>query len=80
MFRPQHQGFSDECFGLAARSEATSRASARLSNRSLIKTKLAFALVGQDKRPRPRRLSWQASLQKYFGVDPLIDSHGQFVG
>jgi hypothetical protein len=36
-----------------------------------------FALVGQDKRPRPRRLTWQASLQKYFRVDPLIDSHGQ---
>jgi hypothetical protein len=36
-----------------------------------------FALVGQDKRPRPKRLSWQSSLRKYFGVDPLIDSHGQ---
>src|SRR5438132_8956548 len=36
-----------------------------------------FALVGQVKRPRPKRMSWQASLRKYFGVDPLIDSHGQ---
>jgi hypothetical protein len=36
-----------------------------------------FALVGQDKRPRPKRLSWQDSLRKYFGVDPLIDSRGQ---
>ena len=36
-----------------------------------------FALVGQEKRPRPKRLSWQTSLRKYFGVDPLIDSHGQ---
>ena len=36
-----------------------------------------FALVGQDKCPRPRRLSWQASLRKYFGVDTFIDNHGQ---
>ena len=36
-----------------------------------------FALVGQHKRPRPKRLSWPASLRKYFEVDPLIDSHGQ---
>jgi len=36
-----------------------------------------FTLVGQNKRPRPRRLSWRASRQKYFGVDPLIDSHGE---
>ena len=35
-----------------------------------------FALVGQVKRPRPKRLSWQTSLRKYFGEDPLIDSHG----
>jgi len=36
-----------------------------------------FALLGQEKRPRPRRLSWQNSLRKYFGVDPLVDSCGQ---
>jgi len=36
-----------------------------------------FVLLDQDKRPRPKRLSWQASLRRYFGVDPLVDSHGQ---
>lgn len=36
-----------------------------------------FALVGKDQRPRPKRMRWQASLRKYFGVDPLIDSRGQ---
>jgi hypothetical protein len=49
-----------------------------LSPRARNRTSAAvFALVGQDRRPRPNRLSWQASLRKYFGVDPLIDSHGQ---
>ncbi len=36
-----------------------------------------FVLLGKDMRPRPRRMSWPASLRKYFGVDPLIDSRGQ---
>ena len=36
-----------------------------------------FALLGQNKRPRPQRLSWRNSLRKYFGVDPLVDSCGQ---
>jgi hypothetical protein len=36
-----------------------------------------FALLGQNKRPRPQRLSWRDSLRKYFGVDPLVDSRGQ---
>jgi hypothetical protein len=36
-----------------------------------------FVLIGQVQRPRPQRMSWRTSLQKYFGVDPLIDSHGQ---
>jgi hypothetical protein len=36
-----------------------------------------FALLGQEKRPRPRRLSWAASLQREFGRDPLVDSKGQ---
>ena len=42
-----------------------------------------FALLGQEKRPRPRRLSWANSLRKNFGVDPLVDSGGrsmQWVG
>lgn len=36
-----------------------------------------FALLGQQKRPRPRRLSWAYSLRRDFGVDPLIDRRGQ---
>lgn len=36
-----------------------------------------FVLLGQNKRPRPPRLSWADSLRRYFGVDPLIDSVGQ---
>ena len=33
-----------------------------------------FALLGQEKRSRPPRLSWANSLRKRFGVDPLVDS------
>lgn len=36
-----------------------------------------FALIRQKKRPRPERLSWQNSLIKNFGRDPLLDSLGQ---
>jgi hypothetical protein len=36
-----------------------------------------FLLLGQEQQPRPQRLSWRASLLKYFGVDPMIDSFGQ---
>ncbi len=36
-----------------------------------------FLLLGQEKRPRPRRLSWAFSLRRDFGVDPLIDHRGQ---
>jgi hypothetical protein len=36
-----------------------------------------FALLGQCVKTRPPRLSWQDSLKKYFGVDPLVDSVGQ---
>src|ERR1039457_3495696 len=36
-----------------------------------------FLLLGQEKRPRPRRLSWAFSLRRDFGVDPLIDQRGQ---
>jgi len=36
-----------------------------------------FVLLKQQKRSRPRRLSWRRSLQKYFGRDPLVDSYGQ---
>ena len=36
----------------------------------------AFVLLGQQKRPRPRRLGWAGSLQNCFGVNPLIDNSG----
>jgi hypothetical protein len=36
-----------------------------------------FLLLKQEQSPCPRRLSWRASLRKYFGVDPLLDSTGQ---
>jgi hypothetical protein len=36
-----------------------------------------FLLLGQQKRPRPQRLSWRNSLRKHFGIDPLVDSGGQ---
>lgn len=36
-----------------------------------------FLLPDQEKRPRPKRLSWRNSLWKYFRVDPLVDSGGQ---
>ncbi len=34
-------------------------------------------LLGETRRPRPQRLSWRSSILKYFGRDPMIDSHGQ---
>jgi hypothetical protein len=46
----------------------------RTKNRTLA---AVLTLLGQTKRPRPKRLSWRDSLQKYFSVDPLIDSQGQ---
>ena len=36
-----------------------------------------FALLRQEKRPRPRRLSWAASVWKDFRVNPLVDGRGQ---
>jgi hypothetical protein len=35
-----------------------------------------LSLVGETRRARPQRLSWRNSILKYFGYDPLIDSHG----
>jgi Putative transposase/Transposase zinc-binding domain len=49
-----------------------------LSPRSKARTSTAiFALLGQRKRSRPRRLGWAFSLRRDFGVDPLIDRRGQ---
>ena len=36
-----------------------------------------FALLGQKRLGKPRRLNWAASLRKYFGVDPLVDRKGE---
>ena len=36
-----------------------------------------FALLGQERLGKPRRLRWAASLKKSFGVDPLLDREGQ---
>jgi len=36
-----------------------------------------FALLGQQKRPRPRRLGWAFLLQRGFGRNPLIDRRGK---
>ena len=36
-----------------------------------------FALAGQERPRKPRRLRWSTSLQKCFGVDPLVDRNGQ---
>jgi len=49
-----------------------------LAPRSKALTSAAFfTLLGQEKRPRPQRLSWRNSLRKYFGIDPLSDRHGE---
>jgi hypothetical protein len=44
------------------------RASAELAS--------VFFLLGQQQRPPVRRLNWAASIEKSFGIDPLIDSRG----
>src|SRR5271165_675607 len=36
-----------------------------------------FLLLGQQRRPRPRRLGWAYSICIHFGIDPLTDSHCQ---
>ena len=38
---------------------------------------IVFALLGQKRRGKPWRLSWAASLRKYFRVDPLVDRKGE---
>jgi hypothetical protein len=35
-----------------------------------------FALLGLEKRPKPPREPWAASLWKHFGIDPLINKFG----
>ena len=49
-----------------------------LAPRSKARTSAAvFVLLGQQKRPSPRRLRWAFSLRRDFGRDPLIDRLGQ---
>ena len=49
-----------------------------LAPRSKARTSAAvFALLGQQKQPRPRRLGWAFLLRRDFGRDPLIDRRGQ---
>jgi len=36
-----------------------------------------FALLGEEQKPRPKRLSFEAMSVKYFDSNPLLDSHGQ---
>jgi Putative transposase len=36
----------------------------------------AFTLLGQEQRPRPKRLSFEAMSVKYFDSNPLLDRHG----
>ena len=36
-----------------------------------------FALLGQERLGKPRRLRWATSMQKCFGVDPLVDRNGR---
>jgi hypothetical protein len=37
---------------------------------------IVFSLLKQERRPSPERLGWAESLRRGFGVDPLIDQHG----
>ena len=45
----------------------------RLKGRYL---RLIFRLLGQRQRSKPRRLTWAYALERYFGTNPLLDSHG----
>jgi len=51
-----------------------------LAPRSKRRTSAAlFALLKQEKRPRPARLSWADSLGRDFGVNPLVDRGGRLM-
>jgi hypothetical protein len=36
-----------------------------------------FVLLGEEQKPRPKRLSYEAMSLKYSGANPLLDSCGQ---
>ena len=38
-----------------------------------------FHLLGQDRRPKPKRLPWAMALKKYFGTNPLLDCNGHLM-
>jgi hypothetical protein len=49
-----------------------------LTPRSKCRTARAvFKLLGQERRPRPRRLGWAYSVRRDFAIDPLVDTQGQ---
>jgi len=49
-----------------------------LAPRTQARTSAALVtILKQQKRPRPRRLSWAFSIRRDFGVDPLTDSKGR---
>ena len=49
-----------------------------LAPRSRARTaSVVLLLLGQQRRPRPRRLGWAYSVRRDFGVDPLSDSRGR---
>ena len=48
-----------------------------LAPRALSCTSAAiFAILGQEHRPRPKRIPWAVSIRRDFGWDPLLDSKG----
>jgi hypothetical protein len=54
------------------------RSSGLFAPRSLAQTCAAiFAILGQERKPRPKRLSWADSIKRNFGHDPLLDPKGK---
>jgi hypothetical protein len=62
---PDHYMHSIHYFGLLA---------PRSKNRT---SAMVFAFLGQQKQAKPKHVSWDYSIKHAFGVNPLIDSHGQ---
>ena len=62
---PDRYGHTPRYFGLLA-----PRSKGRISG-------AVFLLLEQQKRTRPRRLSWRFSVRRDFGHDPLLDSSDQ---
>lgn len=58
---PERYQHAVRCFGL-------------LAPRTLSQTSAAiFAILGQERRPRPRPLPWANAIKRAFGRDPLLD-------